>query len=107
MANSFFHGTPFSVTQLGGGTALAIVSVATNQIPYLTDISIGTDKGYGTAVVYSNGTAIFWGFVSNSSMFDTDFQTALQGIAGTNLFIATTGSTACYINASGFFINNN
>lgn len=107
MANPLFHGTPFQFTSLGATTGTLIIVVGTNQIPYITDISIGTDKGQGTAVIYSGGTAIFWSFVTNSTQFDTDFIMPLQGIAGTNILVATTGSATCYLNASGYFINNN
>lgn len=100
------RGTPFNVVASGTSVVSATVSGASTQTVYVTDFSVSSDIAFGTMTIMSSGTIIFIARITNNQPFDSDFVQPLRGTQGTSVIIATTGTSLCYVNMSGFIINN-
>lgn len=103
------RGTPFSVSAAGTSTATATQSGTTSVICYITDVSASTMSASGTVFVYG-GTTVLWRelFAPSSgsqAVFQQSFSTPLTGAPGGAVSITANGTSATYVNISGFTIN--
>ena len=94
-----FKGQYFSET--AAGTTSAAITLSAGSTYYVTDVGASTSGTPGTITIKSGSTTI-WEQQLSSAPYEKSFVTPLRVIAGNDLVITATGSTATYVNISGF-----
>lgn len=100
------HGTPFSSTAGSVFVASAIVSGLPVKTIYVTDISGSSDYAAGTIAVFDGSTILWQDRLSSTSAYQHSFIQPLRCSVGATCTVTVSGTTVCYANVSGFYLNN-